>query len=64
MSKEKQRPAMTDEQIEAGLTACTSMKEIGCPKCPYKEYQKSCLCLWMLMTDTLAYIERLKTAKR
>ena len=57
---QKKAVVMTDEQIEAGLTACSGTDEIGCKKCPYKAHKLYSLCLFMLLTDLSAYIKRLK----
>ena len=61
MKKEQTKAiVMTDEQIEQGLTLCSSMDEIGCKFCSYAPFREGCLCIYQLMRDSLAYIKRLK----
>ena len=61
MKKEQTKAvAKTDEQIEAGLAACSSADETGCKKCPYAPFKLDNSCLYSLLVDALAYIQRLK----
>ena len=55
---------MTDEQIATGLSCCSSMDRVGCPKCPYKAHKDCLLCMQMLMSDALAYFKRSQAANK